>query len=182
MGELPRGEREGGGPLRAAPSLAEPAPAEPSPILMMGERARGQEIGSGSCGSGDSAASRRAGGQAGGGERGCSFDPSAALLGSSCREARSTEGGARGHRARRAAARPPWKPREKEAERPAAGRLGLGGGPGGQQNKAPDAGPGRAATGNARPGQGTRRPARPPPLPRSPRRSAGRPGTRKVNH
>ena len=161
-------------------------PAEPSPILMTGERARGQEIGAGSCGSGDSAASRRAGGgrpAAGSGPkgRGCSFDPKTALLGSRCREPRRRGGrGAQALGTAGCSAAPPLNRKKKggggeKAEPTTASRLGLGGGPGGQENKAPDAvlaAPPQETHGQARaPGA---RPARRP-CPGPPRWLAGRP-------
>lgn len=137
---------------RAAPSLSSP-PAEPSPVLMMAERARGRKSEPAPV----EAVTQRPGQPAGSGQpttagsgprgRGCSFDPKTALLGSRCREPRSSpEGGARAHRARPAAARCPFE-QEKEAEpatpcdslRLPASRSGLGGGPAGQENKAPAA-------------------------------------------
>lgn len=103
---------------RAAPSLSS-RPAEPSPVLMMAERARGRKSEPAPV---EAVTQRPAGSgrptTAGSGPRGrgCSFDPKTALLGSRCREPRSSpEGGARAHRARPAAARCPFE-QEKEAE------------------------------------------------------------------
>lgn len=129
---------------RAAPSLSSP-PAEPSPILMMAERARGQEIGAGSCGSGDSAASRRAlGGRR---RRGAARGDGAALL----TPRRLSWGHDAGNRADQRAGRvralgsggrlraAPFNRKKRPSPRLTASRLGLGGGPAGQENKAPDA-------------------------------------------
>lgn len=133
---------------RAGSGARAASPAEPSSILMTGERARGQEIGAGLV---EVVTQRPAGGRAwaaGSGlrGRGCSFDPRTALLRSRCREPRRTgrEGHAgTGHGGLRCG--PSFKQERKggrgeKGEPTTASRLGLGGGPGGQENKAPDAG------------------------------------------
>lgn len=157
---------------RAAPSLSSP-PAEPSPILMMAERARGQEIGAGSCGSGDSAASRRAlGGRRR--RRGAARGDGAALLTPRRLSWGQDAGNRADQRAGRARTGQGWRlraPPSNRKRRPSlqrtAGRLGLGGGPAGQENKAPDAErPGRHRKRTARPGDPRPPAARRRPCPR----------------
>lgn len=148
-----------GGPPGPA-ELASP-PAEPSPKLMTGGGGGGQEIGAGSYGSGDSAArpagrGRRIGPRG----RGCSFDPTRALLGSRCREPRRREGGARGHWAQQAARTPPSKKEKQQAEPLSLCLRGAGW-------------PGRQPGGRA--GEQSARPPWAPPLPLPGPRARGRP-------
>lgn len=117
----------------------------------------------------------------GGGERGCSFDPSAALLGSGCREARGRdgEGGGRagtGHGGLPRAA-PGSREKRKPRGQPQAGRAWEAARAGRRTKRLTR---GRAAPPQETHGQARGPGARPAPAPiPSP---AGRPGTRKVNH